>query len=133
VAQSLSTVSWWNDHQVWWDGRTPVEMERAGEPRLAVCARNWVRELEALQAGLAGVEAGRVLTLRFEELLRDPVRQVEKLVEFLGLDCPAEFRRAVASLGLRPGASGRERLTGTQRELVLREAQPLLQKLGYLQ
>ena len=34
VARSLASVSWWDRHRVWWDGRTAIEMENAGEDRL---------------------------------------------------------------------------------------------------
>jgi hypothetical protein len=134
VAQSLSTVSWWDGHTIWWDGRTALDMERDGEARLAVCARNWVRELEALHAGLAGVDPGQVLTLRFEDLLREPVPQLQRVLRFLDLDCTPAFRAAVARLGLRPGReAATEKWSGPQHDFVMREAQPLLRRLGYLQ
>ena len=66
VTQSLSAVEWWNEHTVWWDGRTPLEMEQAGEPRLAICARNWVRELQraALPADARRGQQSLRVTLR---------------------------------------------------------------------
>ena len=132
VAQSLSAVEWWDGHTVWWDGRTPPEIERAGEPRLAICARNWVRELEELRTQLTVVAPERLLELRFEELLRDPMVQLERVVEFLGLEFTPRYRAAIASLQLRPvrprwGSEWNDQ----QLECVLRETQPLLRQLGY--
>jgi hypothetical protein len=134
VAQSLSTVSWWDGHTIWWDGRTARQMESDGESRLAVCTRNWVREIEALQAGLAGVDPRQVLTLRFENLLREPLPQLQRVLGFLGLDCPASFRDAVARLRLGSGreAVAVERFEDPQHELAMHEARPLLRQLGYL-
>lgn len=132
VTQSLATVEWWNQHTVWWDGRTPLEMERAGEPRLAVCARNWVREVQELQAGLSRINAAQILVLRFEELLSDPLRHLERVANFLGIDFSAAYRDAIKSLNLRPA---RARWTSDwdaeQRACVLAEIQPMLQRLGY--
>jgi omega-hydroxy-beta-dihydromenaquinone-9 sulfotransferase len=132
VTQSLSTVEWWDDHRIWWDGRTPLEMERSGEPRLAVCARNWVREMAELQAQLASVDRSRLFVLRFEELLREPLRHLEHIVHFLGVDFPVAYRAAIESLQLRPvAAKWATEWNAAQLGCVLREAQPMLRQLGY--
>lgn len=132
VTQSLSAVEWWNGHTVWWDGRTAAEIERAGEPRLAICARNWVRELEELRLQLEVVPAPQRLELRFEELLRDPLGQLDRVLAFLGLALRPEYRSAIESLDLRPVRPrwGSEWDAG-ELACVLREAQPMLRQLGY--
>ena len=132
VTHSLSTVEWWDQHLVWWDGRTPLEMERTGEPRLAICARNWVRELRELQQQLAPIEAARILTLRFEALLADPLHHLEQVTRFLGVDFPAPYRDAIAALNLRPGrAAWSTAWDAAQLSCVLNETRPLLRQLGY--
>ena len=132
VTQSLATVEWWDNHTVWWDGRTPLEMERAGEPRLSICARNWVREVQELQVGLARIDPARILALRFEELLTDPVRHLERVVNFLGVSFSAEYRDAIQSLNLQPARSRwMTDWDADQRAGVLSEILPMLQRLGY--
>lgn len=132
VAQSLSAVEWWDGHTVWWDGRTAVEMERSGEPRLAICARNWVRELEELRTQLRSIAPDRVIELRYEELLRAPHAQLERLVRFLGLAYTADYRAAISALQLRPvRARWGSEWSEQQLQCVLRETQPLLRQLGY--
>jgi omega-hydroxy-beta-dihydromenaquinone-9 sulfotransferase len=132
VARSLSTVGWWDNHKVWWDGRTPLEMEQLGESRLEICARNWVRELEELREQLADIEPGRVLLLRYEELLADPLRNLERVLRFLDVESLACYRAAIKSLELRPLRPSWATDWDT-RELacVLQEAQPMLRELGY--
>jgi omega-hydroxy-beta-dihydromenaquinone-9 sulfotransferase len=133
VTQSLSTVEWWNGHKVWWDGRTPLEMERAGEPRLSICARNWVNELRELRRQLAQVERDKVYELRFEDLLRDPVGELERVVRFLGLELSPGYRKAIGVLSLGPVRDKwQSSWNETQLACVLNEAQPLLRELGYL-
>jgi hypothetical protein len=133
VTQSLSTVEWWNDHKVWWDGRTPLEMERAGQSRLAICARNWVNELRELRQQLAQVERDKVHELRFEDLLRNPVGELERIIRFLGLEIPAEYRNSIGALGLGPVRDKwQSSWNETQLACVLHEAQPMLRELGYL-
>jgi hypothetical protein len=133
VTQSLSTVEWWDNHTVWWDGRTPVEMERAGEPRLSICARNWVREVQELRAELAGIAPAQVLELRFEELLSDPPSHLERVLRFLGLEFTAAYRDAIESLSLRPvRARWASEWDADQLACVLRLTRPMLQQLHYL-
>ena len=132
VTQSLSTVAWWNSHKIWWDGRTALEMEQAGEPRLAICARNWAQEVGVLQQQLASIDPAQILTLRFEDLLSDPIHHLERAVRFLGVDFSARYRDAIASLNLRPvPASWASKWDAEQLARVLREVQPMLQQLGY--
>jgi hypothetical protein len=132
VARSLASVSWWDRHKVWWDGRTALEMENAGEDRLSICARNWVREFEEVRVQLASVDPSRVMELRFEELLQEPVRHLEKVLQFLGLERLACYRASIRSLKLRPMPPGwRSTLDGQQLDCVLRETRPLLRELGY--
>lgn len=132
VTQSLATVDWWDRHTVWWDGRTPLEMERSGEPRLAICARNWVREVEELRRQLQRIPAHRVFELRYEDLLRDPTGQVGAVVRFLGLEPSVDFRAAIAALPLHPvRARWANEWDAHQLACVLRETQPMLRRLGY--
>lgn len=132
VARSLASVSWWDQHRVWWDGRTALEMQNSGEERLAICARNWVRELEEVRAQLAAVDPAQVMELRYEALLRDPVRHLENVLLFLGLERRPGFRAAISSLNLRSlPPSWATALDQRQVDCVMRETRPLLRELGY--
>jgi hypothetical protein len=133
VTQSLSTVEWWDNHTVWWDGRTPIEMQQAGVPRLTVCARNWVRELQELRGQLTTVDPTRLHSLRFEDLLSDPLGHLERILIFLGIDFSADFSSAITSLNLHPvGAKWESQWDQQQVDCVLKEAAPMLRQLGYI-
>ena len=132
VAQSLATVDWWDEHTVWWDGRTAGEIERAGADRLALCARNWVYEMRELERQLEAIEPERQCTLRFESLLQDPLEQLERVTRFLGLPYSTGYRATIESLGLRPvQPQWRQAWTSDQLDTVLREARPTLRLHGY--
>jgi hypothetical protein len=132
VARSLASVSWWDRHTVWWDGRSALEMQNSGQDRLAICARNWVREFEEVRAQLAAVDPAHVMELRYEALLQDPVHHLERLLQFLGLESLASFRSTIRSLNLRPAPPiPGARLDPKQLDCVLRESRPLLRELGY--
>jgi len=133
VTHSLATVEWWDNHTVWWDGRTPLEMERSGEPRVSVCARNWVHEVQELQSELARIAPARVLELRFEELLSDPLSHLQRVLKFLGVDFSVAYRDAIESLSLRPvRARWASDWSADQLDCVLEVIRPMLQELRYV-
>jgi len=133
VAHSLSRVEWWDQHVLWWDGRTAAELEKTGEDRLAICAKNWVYEMKELYSGLSAIDPTRVFEVRYEQMLANPVKQLESILDYLGLPLTSAYQRAIESLQLagRPGAWS-SAWTPEQLESVLHVEQPLLDELGYL-
>jgi hypothetical protein len=133
VAYSLSSVEWWDDHKVWWDGRTPRQMELAGENRLTVCARNWTKELDALDADLAQIDSSRKIELRYENLLKEPIETLERLLNYLGLEMTPEYENAIKILELsKQQPKWESRWDKNQFEQVMTEEQQWLTKLGYM-
>lgn len=133
VAHSLSRVEWWDEHELWWDGRKAAELEQAGEERLTICAKNWTYEMKELYSGLSAVDPASLLEIRYEELLDAPVVQLGRILEFLGLSLASGYQQAIESLRLtnRPAAWS-SRWTTDQLESVLRVEQSLLDELGYI-
>lgn len=132
VAHSLSQVDWWENHTVWWDGRTAAEMEAAGEERLRICARNWVKEIEELDSALERIAKDKQLEIRYESFLASPVEELEKIIDFLGLSFTSEYRDSLISLNLRPRPNAwSKRWSKNELSSVLSEAGPLLNRLGY--
>ena len=99
VALSLSKVNWWADSIVWWYGDTPTRWAAEGRDPWAMCARNWVEELGAVEAGLAQVPAGQALALSYESFLDAPVPTLQRLADFAGLAPSRSWDRSVRSLG----------------------------------
>jgi hypothetical protein len=133
VAYSLPRVRWWEQHQIWWAGRTPQELRDAGEDPLVISARNWVADVRAVQAGLVGLPAGTVHELRYESLLENPVTEVRRILDFLGLPWTRGFAAALHSLDLKQRYPAWQ--TGwNESELatVTHEQHPLLAELGYV-
>ena len=86
VATSLAAVDWWEHGQVWWYGGTPAQWRAEGGDPWELCARNWVEEVAAVRAGLSQVPAEQVLSLRYEDLIEDPVQVTRAAMAFAGLD-----------------------------------------------
>ncbi len=132
VAQSLSRVEWWDNHELWWDGRTAKQMEDDGVNRLTICARNWVNEMEALKTGLQGIAPTRQHELRFEDLMASPIDTLERVLNFLGQPMTKRYAAAIESLGMHPGTpKWQTRWTDEQLKQVMGVTNQQLSELGY--
>jgi hypothetical protein len=98
VALSLSTVDWWRDSTVWWYGDTPAAWEAEGRDPWELCARNWVEEIRAVRDGLRAVPADRVLWLRYEDLVADPMPELSRVARFLGLEPSSRWDAQLGAL-----------------------------------
>lgn len=99
VALSLSKVDWWAESIVWWYGDTPERWAAEGRDPWEMCARNWVEELHAVDAGLADVPRHQVLALSYESFLDEPLTTLQRLADFAGLAPSRPWDRSVGSLG----------------------------------
>jgi hypothetical protein len=86
VALSLANVDWWPDSVVWWCGQTPAQWEASGGDPWELCARTWVEELHAAEAGLDAVPVAQRHSITYEQLVADPYRTLDGVVAFAGLD-----------------------------------------------
>ena len=98
VALSLSKVDWWSESLVWWYGDTPARWAAEGRDPWALCARNWVEELHAVEDGLSQVPAEQVLRLSYESFLDGPLETLQRLADFSGLAPSRSWDRSVRSL-----------------------------------
>jgi hypothetical protein len=85
VARSLVAVDWWPDTDLWWYGGTPRDWERRGGDPLELAARHWVKEVEAIESGLAAVPPERVHRLSYEDLVRAPLDRLRETAVFAGM------------------------------------------------
>lgn len=131
VARSLAKVEWWADHPIWWDGRSAREIEATGVPRPRLCVENWLREVEALQQSLVNIDPERVLPLKFEALLADPIAALHSILDFLGLPSSTDYDRAIDSLALSRKTHVPRDWTDLDDDLLRARGNALLAQLGY--
>jgi hypothetical protein len=133
TAYSLSRVDWWRDTVVAWYGGTPQDWEAAGRDPWDLCALTWVEELRDIREGLSAIPSERVLNVRYETLVEDPVVATEEVARFAGLRPHPEWAASLRRLSypnrneawrraLEPSVA--DRITAIQR--------PLLEELGYI-
>lgn len=103
VAYSLPRVAWWDDHVLFWSGRTPRQMVAEGADPLQLAARNWVEGMSSIEQGIRALSKDIVLEVRYENLLLRPRDEIQRMLEFMGVPEPdPAFNRLVETLNLRP-------------------------------
>jgi len=104
VAHSLLRVAWWDDHILYWTGKTPRQMVAEGSNPLHLAARNWVEEMHSLEKGMALIESKQILQVRYDELLKNPREQLQRMLDFMEITSLTETRfwEIVDSLKLEP-------------------------------
>jgi hypothetical protein len=126
VARSLSKVDWWPDSPIWWYGGTPTDWAAEGRDPVELCATHWVREVEAISAGVGAVPAGLVKEIRYEELVRDPRTVLTDVAAFAGLGADPDWDASLARLAFS------DKNVDARDPQVERFQEPTLRKLGYL-
>ncbi len=101
VAVSLSRVDWWETSVVWWYGGTPKAWRDDGRDPWELCARNWVEEVRAIDSGIGEVNPKQVLRLTYEEFTAEPVRTIERVAAFAGLDDDPKWRQDIERIQFR--------------------------------
>jgi hypothetical protein len=74
-----------------------------GQRNSYASARRWVRMLETVERFASGLGPGRLLTLRYEDLLKSPDAEIARLEQFLGVELETERReRLLATMAANP-------------------------------
>lgn len=121
----------WGPWARWW-----VERERADEfaaaSDLTRTAWSWRRFTSVARAALAELPPDRVLTVRYENVVRHPDEAARTIAAFFGhAEPPASLVAALATADPKSIGRWREALDDEGLADVEREAGPLLRELGY--
>lgn len=135
VAYSLPRVAWWDDHVLYWTGKSPAQMVAGGADPLVLAATNWVEEMRSLESGLPLIPPDDLLQVRYEDLLRDPLAEVRRMAAFMGLgeSLPEGYRAQLDSLQLRPRTEPwMAKWSDEEKRRVMDIQGPTLGRWGYL-
>ncbi|WP_343322434.1 sulfotransferase [Chromohalobacter nigrandesensis] len=80
-----------------------------------VCALQWQRCVENAETAFAGMPQNKVVRVRYEDFVHDPQAELARVVEFLGLDVPAEaIQEAVSNVSSKSVGKGRASLEASE-------------------
>ena len=99
-----------------------------------ICAMQWVRCVEKAEQGLCKVDSSSVYQLRYEDFVKQPSLEVDRLVAFLGIDAPSTEWFQQCLMDVKPQHIGKWKSELDSRDLS--RVQPLiqstLQRHGYV-
>lgn len=98
VSASLRRVDWWPTEELWWAGTDVAGWEQAGGEPIEACARHWLAELDAIEAGLGALSPEQVLRIRYEDLVADPIEVLHRIAAFGGLGRSTLWDESLATL-----------------------------------
>ena len=133
VAYSLSRVDWWAENVVPWYGGTPSDWQAEGRDPWELCARTWVEELRAIRTGLRTVPAERIMHVRYETLVSDPLEALGSIAAFIGLESDERWRDSLRALAFPDrNEAWRQQLPTPAVDLITTVQREQLEELGYL-
>lgn len=132
VAYSLSRVDWWNEADIWWLNTTPEQWRASGRDEWELCARVWVEEVRAVEAGLSAIDPAHVMRISYEQVVAEPIAQLQGVARFGGLPESARWTEALGRLKFgNRNESWRSGLGAEQIDRVERAQAEELRRYGY--
>ncbi|GAA3643524.1 hypothetical protein GCM10022224_002420 [Nonomuraea antimicrobica] len=138
VANSWLQMPWWRGHlgpSGWHFGPLPEpyaqEWERSGRSHVLLAGLAWKLLMDAYEA--AAPPQDRWLEVRYEDVVADPRKHVELILDFLGLPWTPAFERGFARHRFSSGRadSYRTDLTPAQQALLTHSLERHLRRHGY--
>ena len=80
---------------VWGPRYRGIQADVKSHNLLTVIARQWARSAAKAERDFEAFEPGRVLKLRYEDFIKDPVAHMKRICEHCGLTMPDEMARQV--------------------------------------
>lgn len=103
VANSFLNVDWWpQDETGWWYGEMPAEVreryEASGRSPVVLAGLVWSTLVTAIDQELKAMPENQTLSIRYDELIRDPVATLQRATDFCGLNRSDDFENHVRSI-----------------------------------
>jgi len=118
-------VSFWGPRYI------GMEKDLQSKSLMEVCALQWKRCVERSMEGLNTLDPDRVLHLRYEDFVENPVKQLERIASFLGEGWTHDLiREAVTGVSKGSVGKGRRKADAERQAIVERYVQPLMDELN---
>lgn len=109
-----------------------IEEAVRSHPLIEVCGLQWRHSVEAARKAMAALPPGSVITVAYERFATQPQQELERILEFLGLEMAEESGRHVRQVIRNPGGGAwRNELTAEELAGLVGRIGSLLAELGY--
>jgi hypothetical protein len=133
TVSSILRARWWRGLPLWWaEGGTPSTLADGPVTEARLGAELWVREVSAVLDARRELAEGRYTEVRYEDLVRSPIRAITELSGRLALDQEG-FRADRLARGVSRASVGahRHRLSPQQADAAWAVARKLAIRVGY--
>lgn len=133
VANSLNSVAWWPDLELWWLGKTPKQwVKESGRHPLELCAMHWKRQVQEILTHKNHLPPEQYLECRYEDLVTNPKGLLQNILRSCRLEWNAKFEEHVNSMAIENrNYKWRDSLDAASKGAIYRAAGDLLEELGY--
>lgn len=141
VANSWLQMPWWNGYrgpEQWHWGPLPEQYEvewLQGEKDFVMLAGIlWKMLMDRFDAAAQRLDAERLLTIRYEDFLRQPREEMERMITFIGLEWNSDFDRHFSRWKIHPEreAAWKHDMDSSQATLLNNSLADHLQRYGYV-
>lgn len=111
-----------------------IDQDVAAKPLLEVCAIQWARCVKRSVEGVKELPAGKVFDVRYEEFIQEPLRELQRIASFVGID-PVHFSsQEMRGLVLTENVGkGRRHLSEDQRRSIFPHIKDAMELVGYIE
>lgn len=100
VVSSLLNVKFWPDLHLWWNEKTPLQLENDGGNKYEIAGTHWTKQIEQIIKAKQLVPGDRFLDVSYEELVTNSVTVVENIFDFCCLDFSKDTVNSLTSLNI---------------------------------
>ena len=134
VGRTLSWLRFDASQERIWGPRYPgVDSDIRTSSLEYVCARQWQESVERTLEGLSNVSKSRVLTVRYEDFVRDPNREMVRIMAFVGSEYVDQLRSNGRGMAITDSniGKGQRALSARQKKVICRVIEDTRARLGY--
>jgi len=133
VTNSLLNVHFWKTLSLWWaEAKTPSELQSEGVDPVLIAARHWKLGVERMLHDRQYIPQEQYIEIRYEELMRDPIVELTRILDFCDLPCTCDFQAHVEEFNLENrNFKWMNRFPPYQINKIYEEIGPLLEQLEY--
>ena len=100
VISSLLHVKFWPELRLWWNDKTPRQLEGEGRNKYEIAGTHWSNQIDQIYKAKQLVKADKFLDVAYEDLVTDAKGQIERILNFCDLEYSAEFEKSLDLLNV---------------------------------
>lgn len=99
----------------------------------AACAYQWMKCVEAAMASKEKIPPQKILQIKYEEFVNEPVKEMSEVIDFLKIKVPLEkVQESVSKVSTKSVGRWKDKIPESEKMLIMDEIGDFLKEIGYL-